>query len=638
MTLQGLSATGSKARGDFDDRHRERDIRSRAIAAALFRHSRVVRIVADVLAWWVAILAGSAMRYDFIWAQIDKESLVVALGAITAIQLVSGLLAGLYVGKWRFGSFEEVSALTVSAAVSTAALLLIVATDGSPHIMPIGAVLAAGVGALVLTTGLRYLGRLVIERWSVGATVPVHPTIIFGAGEGGHQTLTALRRDPSSPYLPVALLDDDPSNRRLRLQGVRVMGSRSQMEEVARQTGADTLIIAIPSATRALLSEIHDLARGLDLAVKALPAVGDLYGEVVTGDIRDVTLQDLLGRQPITTDIDAMAGYLSGKRVLVTGAGGSIGSELCRQIHRFSPASLVMLDRDESALHALQLSIEGRALLDSPSLVLVDIRDRSALEAAFSQHRPEVVFHAAALKHLTLLERHPAEAVKTNVQGTVNVLEISVAHGVERLVNISSDKAADPISVLGYSKRLAERVTAGIGSGKPYLSVRFGNVLNSRGSFLETFRAQVAAGGPITVTDPEICRYFMTIPEAVELVIQAGAIGRPGEVMVLDMGSPVRIEDVARRMAAGSQRPIRIVHTGLRPGEKLHEVLFGAGEVDLRPVHPLIAHVPVPPLDVEKLAEPNAADTGELAPLAERMRRLCNVAPDKVNVGGSLGA
>jgi FlaA1/EpsC-like NDP-sugar epimerase len=328
------------------------------------------------------------------------------------------------------------------------------------------------------------------------------------------------------------------------------------------------------------------------------------------GDIRDVSEADLLGRHEIETDIESIAGYLTGKRVLVTGAGGSIGSELCRQIYRFAPAELMMLDRDESALHAVQLSIEGRALLDNPNLLLLDIRDQDLLSRLFRDHRPEVVFHAAALKHLVLLENHPAEALKSNVWGTQSVLEAAAAAGVERFVNISTDKAADPISVLGYSKRIAERLTAHMATKAEgtYLSVRFGNVLGSRGSMLGSFQAQAEAGGPITVTDPDVTRYFMTVQEAVQLVIQAAAIGRDGEALVLDMGAPVRIADVAQRIAAQAHRPVNIVYTGLRPGEKLHEDLLGADEPDERPVHPLISHVNVPPVSADELPPVRADD------------------------------
>jgi FlaA1/EpsC-like NDP-sugar epimerase len=284
--------------------------------------------------------------------------------------------------------------------------------------------------------------------------------------------------------------------------------------------------------------------------------------------------------------------------VLVTGAGGSVGSELCRQVDRFQPAELMMLDRDESALHAVQLSLSGRALLDSPNLILADLRDAAGIKAIFAERRPEVVFHAAALKHLPLLESYPGEAVKSNVWGTQTVLEASADAGVERFVNISTDKAANPTSVLGYSKRITERLTAHASTvaDGTYLSVRFGNVLGSRGSVLTAFAAQIAEGGPLTVTHPDVTRYFMTVQEAVQLVIQAAAIGREGEALVLEMGEPVRIAQVARQMGEQAGRPVEIVYTGLRPGEKLHEELFGVGEDDQRPLHPMISHVSVPPL------------------------------------------
>lgn len=322
--------------------------------------------------------------------------------------------------------------------------------------------------------------------------------------------------------------------------------------------------------------------------------------------IRPISHRDLLGRREVHVDLESISAYLAGKRVLVTGAGGSIGSELCVQLRRHGLQSLVMLDRDESALHAVQLALDGRALLDDDCLVVADIRDRQRLAAVFAQHRPDVVFHAAALKHLPLLERHPSEAVKTNVWGTWNVLEASTRVGVERFVNISTDKAADPSCVLGYSKRLAERLTSWFDtqSDTTCLSVRFGNVLGSRGSVLIAFQAQIAAGQPVTVTHPDVTRFFMTVGEAVRLVIQAGAIGSGGEALVLDMGEQVKIADVAQRLIDSAGSASVISYTGLRPGEKLHEVLIAEGERDLRPVHPYISHVPVPalsPLDAMAL-------------------------------------
>jgi len=319
--------------------------------------------------------------------------------------------------------------------------------------------------------------------------------------------------------------------------------------------------------------------------------------------MRDPRISDLLGRCPVHIDVDAVSGCFAGQRILVTGAGGSIGSELCRQLQRLCPAELIMLDRDESALHAVQLALHGRALLDSDETVLADIRDPRRVREVFDRFRPQVVFHVAALKHLPLLERCPAEALKTNVWGTLTVLEAAAACGVESFVNISTDKAADPVNVLGYSKRIGERLTAhqaGRAAGT-YLSVRFGNVLGSRGSVLTALSAQVTAGGPVTVTHPEVSRYFMTADEAVQLVLQAAVVGRDGEALVLDMGQRIRIADIARQLAANARDEIDIVYTGLRPGEKLAENSLGIDETDWRPSHPLIRHVPVPPLPPSRI-------------------------------------
>jgi FlaA1/EpsC-like NDP-sugar epimerase len=337
--------------------------------------------------------------------------------------------------------------------------------------------------------------------------------------------------------------------------------------------------------------------------------------------VRSPDLRDLLGRRHVAADLVTNDTGLRGRRILVTGAGGSIGSELCRQIMRADPAEVMMLDRDESALHSLQLSLSGKAMLDGPELILADIRDVENLARVFASRRPDVVFHAAALKHLTLLQRYPGEAVKTNVWGTLAVLDS--CRNVARFVNISTDKAADPISVLGYSKRITERLTAHAADkyDRTFLSVRFGNVLDSRGSVVTTFRRQVEAGLPLTVTHPDVTRYLMTVQEAVHLVLQAAAIGEGGEALILDMGRPVRIEDIARQLAARAAGSAQIVYTGLRPGEKLHEDLLGQGEIDVRPLHPLISHVPVPPLEPSEVM---ALDPfSEPEKVTEQLARFC---------------
>ena len=573
--------------------------RRAVLVKTVARHSTVAQAAVDACAWTIALFVATAIRYDFHLGAVDYVGVAAIVPLAVECQIAGGFVSGLYRGRWRYGSFDEVQALAFATVVTTIILFGLELVMDS-RTVPLSAVVGAGLGALVLMAGARYAWRLRRERRRRPDRERSTPLLVYGAGEGGVQVVTAMLRDPESPYYPVALLDDDPAKGNLRILDVPVVGGRGQLAAAAERYRAEALLVAIPSADASFFREVFELAEEVGLPVKVLPPVRDLFGTTVgVGDIRDIDVEDLLGRRQVHTDVEAVADYLTGKRVLVTGAGGSIGAELCRQITRFEPAELIMLDRNEAGLHAVQLSLEGRALLDSDNLVLASIRDREVLHRLFSDRRPEVVFHAAALKHLPLLERYPGEAVKTNVLGTLAVLEAALGAGVERFVNISTDKAADPVSILGYTKRISERLTAHFAcdTGRPYLSVRFGNVLASSGSVLETFRAQLEAGAPLTVTDPDVTRYFMTVEEAVELVIQAGAIGRPGEVLVLDMGDPVRIADVAERLA--SQRPDAppIVYTGLRPGEKLTEALLAEDEHDRRPVHPLISHVPVPPLE-----------------------------------------
>ena len=585
------------------------------------------RIGADALAWTGGLISALLLRYDFDAGRIDWAAFGLITAAAVVVQVLAGLTTGLYLGRWRLGSFEEVSALARTVA-GVSSLLFLVELRHSDRFVPLSVVVGGGIVAFVLMGCARYVIRSYDDERRRPTGPDVHRLLVFGAGDAGAQIVGSLLRDPSSPYLPVALLDDDPTKRHLRIMGVPVMGDRTRMAEAADEHQADTLLVALPSASATLIRELSDLAHDAGLDLKVLPGVGELVGgHVAVGDIRTPTAEDLLGRHPVDTDVASIAHYLRGKRVLVTGAGGSIGSELCRQIAEFEPANLIMVDRDESALHAVQLSIEGRALLDSPDVVLLDLRDRDGLERLLRRRRPEVIFHAAALKHLPLLERFPGEAVQSNVWVTARLLAAAAEVGVEKFVNISTDKAADPISVLGYSKRIAERLTAHYAehASGSFVSVRFGNVLGSRGSVLHAFRAQIEAGGPVTVTDPEVSRYFMTVHEAVQLVVQAAAVNaeppRHGEALVLDMGEPILLDDVARRLIAESGRDIDIVYTGLRPGEKLHEDLFGQDEHVVRRVHPLISHVPVPALEPDAVKAldirlPAAALTWELRDLS----------------------
>ncbi len=575
----------------------------------------------DAVSWIGGLLAAAWMTRDLTGIAFTPFTLIGDIAVICLLATTAGLLAGLYRGRYQRGSLDEVMGVGMAACVM--ALFLAVSSPrlaGGQHAV-LQAVAGSTMFAVLSMLGARYLLFAVRQRARRCAAATVN-VIVFGAGDAGSMLIHRLKREPHSAYRPVAILDDDPAKRRLRIQGVQVLGDRTRMAEAAASTGATVLVIAIAGASGTAIRDLTAQAESCGLIPKVVPSVSELLtGSARIEGVRDPRISDLLGRRPVRTDVAAVAGHFAGKRILVTGAGGSIGSELCRQLHRFGPAELLMLDRDESALHAIQLALHGRALLDSDETILADIRDPHRVREVFEQFRPQIVFHAAALKHLPLLERYPAEAVKSNVFGTRNVLEAAAACGVESFVNISTDKAADPVSVLGYSKRVAERLTAhmaGRASGS-YLSVRFGNVLGSRGSVLTALSAQVAAGGPVTVTHPDVTRYFMTVDEAVQLVLQAAVIGSSGEVLVLDMGEPVRIADIARRLAARAPQPVDIVFTGLRPGEKLAEDLLGHSEVDNRPHHPLIRHAQVTQLAPERLSGLDlTSDPGDLrAALAE---------------------
>jgi FlaA1/EpsC-like NDP-sugar epimerase len=561
---------------------------------------RRIQAIIDSAAWAGALIICSALRLGS--DGISWWRLFPLVPLVVVAQLVTGTVFGLYRGRWVFGSIEEVSAVAKSFLLAGAGLLAVDAAISSERPLPISVVLAGGTMAVLIMVGVRFGWRMDYDRQLRRRLQQreCERVIVFGAGSGGRAAIKAMFADPESAYVAVALLDDDPQMRGLRTHGITVVGDRYDMQRAADEFNATGVVIAVPSASSSLVLELSELATKAGLSVRVLPSVSELLnGGVRVIDIREPTARDLMGRHSIEIDLDQAASFLRDKRVLITGAGGSIGSELCRQIARFGPAEMLMVDRDESALHAVQLSIKGRALLDTPDVALLDIRDRDRVRQLFLNRRPEVVFHAAALKHLPLLEAHPVEGFKTNVWGTLGVLEAAQAAEVECFVNISTDKAADPCSILGYSKRVAEGLTAGIDDGAfgRYLSVRFGNVLGSRGSFLTAFQKQLELGGPLTVTHPDVTRFFMTVEEAVQLVLQAGAIGKGGRVLVLDMGEPVNIAEVAEQLAQTVKPPCPIEFVGLRRGEKLHEELFGVAESPTRTAHPLIRSVGVPSLD-----------------------------------------
>ncbi|WP_285725317.1 polysaccharide biosynthesis protein [Psychromicrobium xiongbiense] len=551
----------------------------------------------DALSWVVAILLAVLLRYEL---DVSRVSWV-AVGLVILVALVTQLVAGyafsLYRGRYSFGSFQEARLLvvvTLIVGVTTSVYLFAVVNQGG--VARSTAAIAFPFAALFLAA-IRYLKRLYVEgRPQEGDQG--QPTLIYGAGYLGNSLVSRMLQDPQSPFLPVGLIDDDPAKKHLHLASIPVLGRGEDLPEIVHRTHAQVLVIAFAQVEAAKVRQISEAVAGLHVRVLVLPPLKDMLSSGIQ-DFREIAVEDLIGRRPVNIEVEKIAGYIAGRRVLVTGAGGSIGSELCRQLTGFAPAELIMLDRDETGLQSTQLSITGQGLLNGRDTVLADIRDAEALREIFLDRKPEVVFHASALKHAPLLQQYPQEAWKTNVVGTLNVLRAAEFAGVSHFVNVSTDKAANPTTALGHSKRVAEKLTAWMAqqTGKNYVSVRFGNVIGSRGSMLPLFSEQIRTGGPVTVTHPEVTRFFMTIPEACQLVIQAGAIGTGGEVMLLDMGEPVRILEVARQMIAMSGKDIEIVYTGLRPGEKLHEELLGIEETDQRPLHPKISHTKAKTLD-----------------------------------------
>lgn len=579
----------------------------------------------DLLVVVAATFLAAWLRYDF-----GVEALTPPVVRLAAVAAGAHLLVGAFVGPYAVGhlrgSYEEIIDLT-RTVLFWAVPLQVVTIFGPWALGPRSLPFTAGTAALLGMFGARFVLRAIRSRIdSQGVETRV---LVFGAGEGGRQLVRALVRDPSSRMTPVGLLDDDRSKRRMRIDGVRVLGGSDDLAKVAAHHEATTLAIAVPSASPGLVKKLRASAQDAGLETQILPRASELLGHIGGSDLRSLDLADFLGRRPIELDASAITDTIAGRTVLVTGAGGSIGSELCRQISKFGPRKLVMLDRDESALHGTQLSVTGQGLLETDDVVLADIRDAERMIEVFEQHQPDVVFHAAALKHLPLLEMYPEEAWKTNVLGTLNVLRAAHEVKVSTFVNVSTDKAANPSCVLGYSKRVTERLTADFADKDEhtYVSVRFGNVLGSRGSVITAFTTQIEQGGPVTVTHPDVERYFMLIPEACQLVLQAASIGRDGEVMVLDMGEPARIQDVAATLIELSgRRDIEIIYTGLRPGEKMSEELFAPTEDKRITDHPLVDTVGVPRITADEVGEtrhrsPAAAAEWMKATSAPKLRK-----------------
>ncbi|GAA2043657.1 nucleoside-diphosphate sugar epimerase/dehydratase [Yaniella flava] len=576
---------------------------SRTLRVRRARYKTAILSFLDGGIWIIATVVASQLRYEFDLTSTDWDATLLLGIGMALFFVIVGFSIGLYLNRYAYGSFDEIRVVTIAAFMTSVIFSLVLLFVGFEAELPRSLAIIAFPLALVAMFGVRYAYRLLIDRNRKPGLVAT-PALVVGAGQAGEVVVRAMRTDPQSPLRVVGLIDDDVTKKRLQLHGVPVLGGTQDIASVAKQTGAKVLIVAIGDVQQELLRDLTDSGTAAGLKVMRAPTIQRMMeGPIAAQDLRSVSIEDLIGRTAVDTNIEEIAGFITGKKVLVTGAGGSIGSELCVQLSKFGPKELIMLDRDETALQQAQIRSQGNGLLDGEEIILANIREADVIRKIFEDRKPDVVFHAAALKHLPMLEKFPHEAWKTNVLGTLNVVQAAMASDVSTFINISTDKAANPSSALGHSKRVAEKVTAWAAkeTGRPYLSVRFGNVIGSRGSMLPTFQSLIESGGPLTVTHPDVTRYFMTIPEACQLVIQAGGIGRAGEVLILDMGEPVKILDIAKRMIAISGKDIEIVYTGLREGEKLHEELVGVKENLERPFHEQISHATVDHLAPENM-------------------------------------
>ncbi len=587
-------------------------------------------------AWWLAW----SLRFDQVRPVYYDRYLewpIVLL--VVGIKLPVFALSGFYNRWWRYVSTRDMwTAFRGVVLASIAVFLVFTLFDVHRVSVPRGIWFIDLLLCMAFVAGSRLLARTIIERPLPGRIVTRgKEAIIVGAGDAGQLVVKEMQRSPALGYTPIGLLDDDPRKRNLRLHGVRVLGTTSDLEHVIRDRRPDEVLIAIPTASGELRARIFETARALDVSVKTLPSLSDL----VSGDahlarqLRPVEVEDVLGREPVEVDFESISDYLKGEVVIVTGAGGSIGSELCRQIARVEPAKLVLLDHAEPALFEIERELVRERGFRAAAAVVGDVRDPVKLRQVFDKYRPGVVFHAAAYKHVAMMEANPIEAVRNNTLGTRVVADVAVEYGAKRFVLVSTDKAANPKTVMGQSKALAEWIIETWGHradvGTRFVGVRFGNVLGSSGSVVPIFRRQIARGGPVTVTHPEMTRFFMTIPEAVQLIVQAGAIGGRGQVYVLDMGEPVRIVDLAEKMIRLSGKEpgteIAVDFIGPAPGEKLHEELVGDGETVAPSPHPKIDLITRPPVDADWLEAELAllerlVEEGETLELVGELRRL----------------
>ena len=539
----------------------------------------------------------------FLSFRLVTEGLIRNIHALTVTALLSlaayyvfSYFLNLYWRDWEYASVYEV--ITVVKCVSAAVIVSTIAGIVWFKTLVTWQFVVVLWLLLVCAVGGVRLSMRIFREYFVDSVVMENakPTLIVGAGAAGTLLVRQMLMHPKMRMMPVAFVDDDPEKQRKDIYGVRILGTTKDIEKIVQQMGITKVVIAMPSLPNKKLNDVYDVARKTGAECVILPNIDEVMsGNLHVQQLRNVEIEDLLGRDPVELDQTLIEKQLRGKRILVTGAGGSIGSEICRQVSSFRPKELIILGHGENSIYQLNMELLGKyAEHFRITPVIADVQDRKRIFEVMEKYRPDVVYHAAAHKHVPLMEINPREAVKNNILGTRNVAEAANHAKVKTFVMISTEKAVNPPNIMGATKRLCEMIVQDMATksdSTKYVAVRFGNVLGSRGSVIPLFKKQIAKGGPITVTHPDIVRYFMTIPEAAQLVIQAGSLARGGEIFVLDMGKPVRIVDLAKnliRLSGYSEDDIEIKFTGLRPGEKMYEELLNEGEINPKQIFPKI--------------------------------------------------
>lgn len=548
-------------------------------------------IIIDALIFVIAIVAAYLLRFDFSFNSLYVQQIKLVIFWIVPLKLAVFLFFGIYRGMWRYTGIRDFWLLVKACFLSTLLILAIILYVSRFEGYSRAVFVADGILTFLFTGGLRAAIRFYLVSYAKLPAIQKHlakinlkKVLIIGAGTTGEKLLRELLENYRQNYKVMGFIDDDPNKQARSIHGVPILGGVDSITDMVVKSEVSEIFLAIPSADGDQIRHIIEACMDSNVSYKILPGIGELInGQVSVNVLRDISYEDILGRSPVQLNIGGIRNYLDDKTILITGCGGSIGSELCRQVIRYQPHCLILLDASEVNLFTINMELQNEKYYRKCEAVLGHVQDKKLMEGVFKKFKPQVVFHAAAYKHVPMLEKNPWEAVFNNIIGSHVAMEMSVKYNAERFVLVSTDKAVRPTNVMGASKRIAELITQySRNDGTRMMAVRFGNVVGSSGSVVPIFQRQIALGGPVTVTHPEITRYFMTIPEASQMILQAGAMGEGGEVFILRMGKPVKIADMARDLIRLSRKipdvDIKIIYTGLREGEKLHEELIAEGE------------------------------------------------------------